>query len=112
MHIHNEQVLKHEKGTEMKRIIISIIIVAVMLMAYSLQASDRWSIEFRAGVGFATQDFGDANLNTGYGFEGRITLHFISYLYRSLSRDISINSEITDVDLNYISAGLGVSYVF
>ncbi len=56
--------------------------VAVILMGLSLaaQAQNRWSIELRPGVNFATTDLGDANLKTGFGAEATIAYRFLPHL--------------------------------
>ena len=43
-------------------------------------AQNKWSIEVRPGVNFATKDLGNANLKTGFGFEGTINYRFIPHL--------------------------------
>jgi hypothetical protein len=60
---------------------------ATMLMAIAMVcisqitfAQDRWSFELRPGVNFATKKLGDANLKTGYGFEGTFAYRFMPHL--------------------------------
>jgi len=173
------------------------------------KSQGHWGLEFRPGADFATKKLGDANLKTGFGFEGTVKYYFVpsisvyagwswnkfaanqsfagtkndfeetgytfglqltkplenenlSYLleaggifnhieiensngdiiadpkhglgwqagaglvvrvgesfrlvptirYRSLSRDIKIGDGSTPVDLNYISAGVGIAWQF
>jgi hypothetical protein len=52
----------------------------LMCIAYSVEAADRWSLELRGGADFATRDLGDADLSTGYGFEGTVAFRFIPFL--------------------------------
>jgi hypothetical protein len=46
----------------------------------SLSAQNQWSVELRPGVNFATQDLGDAELKTGYGFEAALGYQFMPHL--------------------------------
>ncbi len=190
--------------------ILGIIIVAILVTSsQSAYAQNKWSFELKPGANFATKKLGDANLKTGFGFEGAFAYKFmphlaayagwswnrfssgqsfagsnmdfeetgycfglqfihpienskISYMirgggtynhietensagkiindtghglgwqaggglkipmgkrwllipevrYRSLSRDIKIDETSTPVNLNYISAGIGMSYSF
>ncbi len=43
-------------------------------------AQKSWGIEFRPGLNFATKKLGDANLKTGYGFEGAISYYLVPTL--------------------------------
>jgi opacity protein-like surface antigen len=63
-------------GTSKKNILITL----VALSCGTLFAQDKWSIEVRPAVNFATKDLGDANLKTGYGFEAAIGYRFIPHL--------------------------------
>lgn len=52
-----------------------------MLMATELTyAQSPFSFEFRTGVDFATQELGNADLNTGFGFEGTFAYRFMPHL--------------------------------
>ena len=45
----------------------------LFLSADQAFARDLWSIELRSGAAFATQEFGENDLGTGLGIEGRIS---------------------------------------
>ncbi len=195
----------------MKTLKIYALIVLSLVAFNDLSAQDKWSMELRPNLDFATQDLGDAELKTGFGAEFAVGYRFmehlgayvgwgwnqfksdgtsfagtgdtdfeetgytfglqfihpinnssISYLiraggiydhieveneagditadsghglgwelgaglniglgnnwnlrpqvgYRALSRDIEIGNTTTDVDLNYVSFGLGIAKVF
>lgn len=52
-----------------------------MLFIYNTtEAQERWSIALGSGVNFPTQDLTDANLSTGYGFEGTLAYSFLPHL--------------------------------
>lgn len=44
------------------------------------RAQKKWGIEFRPGVDFATKKLGDANLKTGFGFEGTVRYYVVPSL--------------------------------
>lgn len=65
----------------MKNLIITI--AALLVLAgfneITAQTNDRWNLEFRPGVNFATKDIADANLGTGFGFEGTVAYRFMPH---------------------------------
>lgn len=63
----------------MKNLFI-LITITLLLNAQSLIAQDRFSFELRSGASFATQELGDADLTTGFGFEGILDYRFMSQL--------------------------------
>jgi len=62
--------------------VMSVIFLAIAMMSVSqiTFAQDRWSFEFRPGVNFATKKLGDADLKTGFGFEGAFAYRFMQHL--------------------------------
>lgn len=42
--------------------------------------SSPWSVEFRSGASFSTNNLGDADLGTGFGFEGAFAYRFMPHL--------------------------------
>jgi opacity protein-like surface antigen len=65
----------------MKKLITTLTIIGIVL-TLSLQqvhAQSNLSWEIRAGVDLATQDLGDADLNTGFGFDGILTYQFMEH---------------------------------
>ncbi|NHE57624.1 outer membrane beta-barrel protein [Cyclobacterium plantarum] len=54
--------------------------ITLLLSSMVVQAQDRWSLEFRPGVNLPTQKLGDADLKTGYGFEGSLAYSFLPHL--------------------------------
>ncbi|AKA34281.1 Opacity protein [Flagellimonas lutaonensis] len=43
-------------------------------------AQDKWSAELRPNINFATQDIGNADLKTGFGFEAAVGYRFMPHL--------------------------------
>jgi hypothetical protein len=54
--------------------------IVLLLSAQLVTAQSRWSLEARGGASFATQDFGDADLGVGFGFEGTAAYRFMPHL--------------------------------
>lgn len=65
----------------MKRILtfLSIFGIGLFLIAQTANAQNRLSWEIRTGVDFATQELGNADLNTGFGFDGIISYRFMPH---------------------------------
>lgn len=62
---------------------LKIIVGVVLLMTTSVataQKENNWSIEARGGANFATKELGNANLKTGFGFEGALAYRFMPHL--------------------------------
>lgn len=64
----------------MKRLLIVLFTTVFLLASHSAIAQDRFGVELRIGPEFATQDFGDATLNTGFGSELVFSYRFYSDL--------------------------------
>ena len=60
--------------------VVAALLVFLLLSSMVVQGQDRWSIEFRPGVNFPTQKLGDADLKTGFGFEGTLAYRFMPHL--------------------------------
>jgi len=58
---------------------LTILVVILFLSLQSANAQSRISWEIRAGADFPTQDLGDADLNTGFGFDGIIAYRFMPH---------------------------------
>jgi hypothetical protein len=64
----------------MRHVLITLVGVLLFLGSSPVMAQDRFGVELRIGPDFATQDFGDANLNTGFGSELVFSYQFIPRL--------------------------------
>ncbi|MBK7631960.1 MAG: outer membrane beta-barrel protein [Ignavibacteriales bacterium] len=66
----------------MKRSILTVVALLTFFALYQIesQAQDRWSLEFRPAVDFAAKDISDADLGTGFGFEGTVAYRFMPHL--------------------------------
>ena len=54
--------------------------ISTLFVSHPAVAQSRLSWEVRSGIAFATQDLGDADLGTGFGFEGTLAYRFMPHL--------------------------------
>lgn len=86
-----------------------IILMLFSIMAcWSLNAQQRWSIELRPGVNFATEDFGPVELKTGFGVEGtlayKVMPHMATYIgwgWNQFSGDGLIENDLDFEETGY-----------
>lgn len=64
----------------MKTFVMTLVGLAVLLTAAEVHAQQRWAFELRSGVDLSTQDVGNADLGTGFGFEGIFHYRFMPHL--------------------------------
>jgi hypothetical protein len=64
----------------MKKLLLSAAVLIMFLHFNQTIAQDKWSLEFRPGVNYATQDIADANLEPGFGTELTIAYRFMPHL--------------------------------
>lgn len=66
----------------MKNLVVTIAAIVVLsgFNQITAQINDRWSIEFRPGVNYATKDISDADLGFGFGAELAIAYRFMPHL--------------------------------
>ncbi len=44
-------------------------LLAIILISFTVVAQEKWSVEFRPGLNFPTVDMGNVDLKVGFGFE-------------------------------------------
>lgn len=64
----------------MKKLLLTIVALTLLTAFNQSIAQHKWSLEFRPGVDYATQDIADADLGIGFGFEGIIAYRFMPHL--------------------------------
>jgi len=64
----------------MKKLLLSTAVLIMFLHFNQTIAQDKWSLEFRPGVDYATQDISDADLGLGFGAELAIAYRFMPHL--------------------------------
>lgn len=87
-----------------------------LFLSQSLIAQSQWSVELRPGVNVATKDLGDADLNTGFGFEGTFAYRFMPHLagyagwsWNKFSSDESFAG--TDMDFEETGYTFGLQFM-
>lgn len=100
-------------------IVVFFSVAIFLFLSYSSRAQDRFSLQFRPGVSFATTDLGDANLKTGLGFEGSMAYRFMPHLavyagwgWNRFSADASFAGAKMDFEETGYSFGLQFVHPF
>jgi len=100
----------------MKPVLIGVISLVIVCISLSVGAQDRWSLAIGSGAAFATQDLGDADLDTGFGFEGTVVYRFMPHLaayagwgWSQFSADQSFAG--TDVDFEESGYTFGLQFI-
>jgi hypothetical protein len=57
-----------------------LLILIILTLIFSLNAQDKWTVELRPGIAYATQEFGEENLDLGIGFEASVSYRFMPHL--------------------------------
>ena len=102
----------------MKILKMYILIVLGLVTFNSLMGQDKWSVELRPGINFATKDLGDAELKTGFGAEFavgyRFMEHFGAYLGWGWNQFKSDNSSFAgtgDTDFEETGYTFGLQFI-
>lgn len=95
--------------------------LVILLASHSVEAHDRWSMEICSGPAFATQDFGDADLGTGFGFEGTVAYRLPGLMFatainhpapeNSLALKSRFQSELETLHDQYQFPGATAAYI-
>ena len=64
----------------MKKLLLTAVALTMVLFFNQSFAQDKWNLEFRPGVDYATQDILDADLGLGFGAELTIAYSFMPHL--------------------------------
>ena len=64
----------------MKKLLLSTNVLIIFLLFNQTIAQDKWSLEFRPGINYATQNIADADLGLGFGAELTIAYSFMPHL--------------------------------
>jgi hypothetical protein len=64
----------------MKQILSIVAAILIVFVQQKLIAQEKWSVEFRPGIDVATKKIADADIGTGFGFEGTIAYRFMPHL--------------------------------
>lgn len=99
----------------MKWIAFALTAVSSLAAVDGARAQDRWSLELRGGAALPTQDLGDLDLATGFGFEGTAEYRPLPHLGVYAGWDwhrFSTEEEIAgpDVDVEETGYALGLRF--
>ncbi len=64
----------------MKKLLLTIAALTLIVLFNQTYAQNKWSLEFRPGVDYATTDISNADLGIGFGLEGTIAYRFMPHL--------------------------------
>lgn len=64
----------------MKKLLLAAITLAIVLLSNHSIAQDKWNLELRPGLNYATKDISDADLGVGFGSELTIAYRFMPHL--------------------------------
>ncbi|MFO7525896.1 MAG: outer membrane beta-barrel protein [Ignavibacteriaceae bacterium] len=64
----------------MKKLLLTITVLTLFVFFNQSYSQDKWNLEFRPGVDYATQDIADADLGIGFGAELTIAYCFMPHL--------------------------------
>ncbi|MGB3151933.1 MAG: outer membrane beta-barrel protein [Maribacter sp.] len=94
------------------------LILASLITFNTLSAQDNWFVELRPGVNFATQDFEDAELKTGFGFEAVVGYRFMEHLgayvgwgYNTFNTDDTSFAGEGDTDFDETGYTFGLQFI-
>ncbi|PQJ26964.1 hypothetical protein BSZ35_18780 [Salinibacter sp. 10B] len=101
----------------MRYFFITFVGALLLLISTPTVAQDRFGVELRVGPEFATQDLGNANLNTGFGSEVVFSYRFLSHLgayggwgYGRMSADGNSFAG-TDIDVEETGYTFGLQFI-
>jgi len=101
----------------MRYLFITFVGALLLLISTPTVAQDRFGVELRVGPEFATQDLGNANLNTGFGSELVFSYRFLPHLgayggwgYGRMSADGNSFAG-TDIDVEETGYTFGLQFI-
>lgn len=96
----------------MKQIKIIILSILFLALCTTLQAQNKWSAEFRPGINFPTEDLGESNIETGFGFEFTVSYRFMEHLHAYAGWGYNTFSiEDSDVDFDETGYTFGLQFI-
>jgi outer membrane protein W len=99
----------------MKKLLFTIVALTLLTVFNQSQAQDKWSLEFRPGVNYATQDIADANLELGFGTELTLAYRFMPHLaaYAGWSyNNFAVDQSFAGTDASFEETGYTFGFQF
>ena len=99
----------------MKKLILTTAVLTLFVLFNQSIAQDKWSLEFRPGVDYATKDIVDADLELGFGAELTIAYRFMPHLaaYAGWSyNNFAVDQSFAGTDANFEETGYTFGFQF
>lgn len=99
----------------MKKLLLTIALLSLFVVFNSSYAQDRWSLELRPGVNYATEDISDAELGLGFGAELTIAYRLMPHLaaYAGWSyNNFAVDQSFAGPDANFEETGYTFGFQF
>lgn len=64
----------------MKKLLLTAVAITIFILFNYSYAQDKWSLELRPGINYATKDISDADLGLGFGGELTVAYRFMPHL--------------------------------
>ncbi len=99
----------------MKKLLFTIVALTLLTVFNQSRAQDKWGLELRPGVNYATQDIADANLELGFGTELTIAYRFMPHLaaYAGWSyNNFAVDQSFAGADASFEETGYTFGFQF
>ena len=99
----------------MKKLLLTIAALMLFTLFGQSYAQDKWGLEFRPGVDYATQDIADADLGLGFGAELTIAYRFMPHLaaYAGWSyNNFAVDQSFAGPDASFEETGYTFGFQF
>lgn len=99
----------------MKKLLLTTAALVLLTVFNQSYAQDKWSLEFRPGVDYATQDIADADLGLGFGAELTIAYRFMPHLaaYAGWSyNNFAVDQSFAGPDASFEETGYTFGFQF
>lgn len=99
----------------MKKLLLTIVALTLLISFNQSIAQNMWSLEFRPGVDYATQDIADADLGFGFGAEFTVAYRFMPHLaaYAGWSyNNFAVDQSFAGSDANFEETGYTFGFQF
>jgi len=88
----------------MKNSKFNLVYIVFLLITSITFSQNKWSAEFRPGISFPTEDLGESNIETGFGFELTVGYRLMEHLHAYAGWGYNTFS-IEDSDVDYDETG-------
>ncbi|MBP9121282.1 MAG: outer membrane beta-barrel protein [Ignavibacterium sp.] len=99
----------------MKKLLLTIAALTLIVLFNQTYAQNKWSLEFRPGVDYATTDISNADLGIGFGLEGTIAYRFMPHLaaYAGWSyNNFAVDQSFAGTDASFEETGYTFGFQF